>query len=253
MENRPMHILLIEDNPGDAFLIKFYLEESIFKDARLIHAEFLNTALDLLSKNEFDVVLLDLNLPDSKGIETLKQVLDACKHSVVIVLTGLADEELGIETVQLGAQDFLVKGQFDGKVFTSSVRYAFERYRLLRQVEQVHDSLDEYQQQFQYAQDLAGFGYWELDLKDNSMFWSDKLYQLLGAEKSEETLELSTFVSAFNKHAEQLENAFKQAIDGKSDIDLTIEQNGQKLVLRSQSVNDEKGHVERLAGVLLKL
>ena len=128
--DKPLNILLIEDNPGDAFLIKFYLEESIFKNARLIHAEFLKTGLDLLSKNAFDIILLDLNLPDSKGIETLQQILDMVVDSVVIVLTGLSDEELGVQTVKMGAQDFLIKGQFDGKVLTSSVRYAFERYLL---------------------------------------------------------------------------------------------------------------------------
>lgn len=251
MDNKPMRILLIEDNPGDAFLIKFYLEESVFKDARLIHAEFLNTAKDLLSKNEFDVILLDLNLPDSKGIETLKEVLENSNHSVVIVLTGLNDEDLGLETVKMGAQDFLVKGQFDGKVFTSSVRYAFERYRLQKQVDHARNAVDAHSQQLANAEDLLGFAYWELNLKDNTMEWSDKLYELLQTPKNEEQPELKQFVTALNG-GDGLEASFKKAIENGGEMTEQVEVSGAAYTLRSHEVKDEHGKPKKMVGVLKK-
>ncbi|TVR78857.1 MAG: response regulator [Chitinophagaceae bacterium] len=136
MENT-IRILLIEDNPGDAFLIKFYLEQSSIKNYNLIHAEFLSSALDLLSKNEFDIILLDLNLPDSEGMNSLNEVQKHSVDSVVIVLTGLTDEELGKEAMRSGAQDLLTKGEFDGKVLNSSIRFAFERKLFLRKIKSV--------------------------------------------------------------------------------------------------------------------
>lgn len=151
-------------------MIKFYLEDSVLKYARLLHAEYLKTAVDLLQHNEFDVILLDLNLPDSRGIETLETVLEASQGGVVIVLTGLNDEELGLQTVTKGAQDFLIKGQFDGKVLTSSVRYAFERYQLQKQVLNCTQKLNNANEQFDAAQQLADFGYWELDPKPKVCF-----------------------------------------------------------------------------------
>lgn len=171
-----LNILLVEDNPGDAFLVKFYLEESIFKNSGFVHVESLQSALDNLSKGKTDVVLLDLNLPDSNGVNTVKSILSHSKDVVVIVLTGLADNELGVQTVKLGAQDFLVKGQFDGKVLTSSIRYAFERAQLKQKVRE----LDERIVQYSDMQEIAKIGYFEINLESKSLKLSSFLSELIG-------------------------------------------------------------------------
>lgn len=245
------HILLIEDNPGDAFLIKFYLEESIFKDAELIHAEFMGTAIDLLTKNKIDVILLDLNLPDSHGIETLETVLAASRDSVVIVLTGLNDEDLGVQTVKLGAQDFLIKGQFDGKVLTSSIRYAFERYQLHKQVAGFTDRLDKSKQQFELAQKIGRFGYWELSLNDSQMYWSDELRELLNLPDTK-AVELKHLLKAVaDADHGHIETAFTQAIEGKADIDATFEgSKGGTFVIKSNVIRDSDDTITALAGIV---
>lgn len=248
----PMNILLVEDNPGDAFLVKFYLEESMFSKAQFIHAEFLGTAIDLISKNNIDVILLDLGLPDSQGIDTLKKILDTTTKSVVIVLTGLDDENLGVETVKLGAQDFLVKGQFDGKVLTSSVRYAFERYQLQKQVDKYSDKLGESKRQFENIQELCNSGYWELDLKDNSLLLSDNARKLLAVNNGS-AVDLKHLLSlASPADSQKLEAAFMQAIESQSDMDVNFSlNNGSKLQCRSKAIlNDEK--LTGLSGVFVE-
>lgn len=248
-----LNILLIEDNPGDAFLIKFYLEESIFKNARLIHAEFLKTGLDLLSKNAFDVILLDLNLPDSKGMETLEQVLGAIVDSVVIVLTGLSDEEFGVQTVKKGAQDFLVKGQFDGKVLTSSVRYAFERYQLQKKVDNFTDELDENKQQFETAQEIAGLGYFELDLNDKSMHWTSQLYKLLGVTPANNEVNLSNLIKLVDPaQAEALNSQFLSAIEKGQPFtsDFKLKDTQRTFTCKAKPFFNEKKVITKLVGVV---
>lgn len=251
--NERMNILLVEDNPGDAFLVKFYLEESIFSNAQFIHAEFLGTAIDLISKNDIDVILLDLGLPDSQGIDTLKKILEAATKSVVIVLTGLDNESLGVETVKLGAQDFLVKGQFDGKVLTSSVRYAFERYQLQKQVDNYTDKLDESKMQLQCVQELANSGYWQLNLNDKHFYLNDHARKLLGVD-TDQAIDLKTMISlADPAEGAQVETAYKQAIEASADIDTTFKlASGKSIICRSKGIVNGDGKLSKLCGVFIE-
>ena len=128
MSKKKLDILLIEDNPGDAFLIKFYLEDQYSEEYTFHHVDYLKYGLEALASKPYDIVLIDLDLPDSFGIDTVKRVMEAYPKQLLIVLTGLNDEEVGLSTVNAGAQDFIVKGKFDGKVLHSKIRYAIERF-----------------------------------------------------------------------------------------------------------------------------
>lgn len=251
--NINLNILLIEDNPGDAFLIKFYLEDSVLKYARLLHAEYLKTAIDLLQNNEFDVILLDLNLPDSKGIETLESVLEASQGSVVIVLTGLNDEELGLQTVTKGAQDFLVKGQFDGKVLTSSVRYAFERYQLQKQVLMYMQQLTDAKAQFEAAQQLADFGYWELNPRDKSMLWSSNLFATLGADTPKGEQNLDSLLKALPTEAAVLaETSIDKAISDGGTTHFSFNAHGQQFACQIKA-EETNGEQQQITGIIKKV
>jgi phosphoserine phosphatase RsbU/P len=124
--------LLIEDNPGDARLIREMLREADAGDAAvdLLQAERLSTGLARLAADGVDVVLLDLSLPDSSGIDTFAAVHVAASSVPIVVLSGLDDEDLAVRAVQDGAQDYLVKGRVDGGTIFRSMRYAIERQRL---------------------------------------------------------------------------------------------------------------------------
>ncbi|HUT25427.1 MAG TPA: response regulator [Sumerlaeia bacterium] len=134
MANRPVQILLVEDNPADARLI-----EEILADARpgafaLRREARLSAALESLDA-DIDIVLLDLSLPDSHGFETFARVHAAASNLPIIVLTGLDDEELALRTVNKGAQDYLVKAHVGNRLLVRAIRYAIERKRLERQKE----------------------------------------------------------------------------------------------------------------------
>ena len=126
-------ILLVEDNPGDARLIRELLREAGSASLHLEHRDRLSTGLARFAEGGIDAVLLDLSLPDSQGLETLSTMHSRAVGAPILVLTGLDNETMGLEAVQHGAQDYLVKGQIDGQLLVRSIRYAIER----KQSEQV--------------------------------------------------------------------------------------------------------------------
>jgi serine phosphatase RsbU (regulator of sigma subunit) len=123
----PTRVLLVEDDEGDAFLVRELLIDSA-PDIYLDRVRTLQAAEARLP-GEFDCVLLDLGLPDAQGMEALRLILNAAPTLAVLVLTGLADEFRGIESVSYGAQDYLVKGNIDGDLLHRAIRYAVERKR----------------------------------------------------------------------------------------------------------------------------
>lgn len=129
MQTTVINTLLVEDNPGDARLIKEMLTVVASVRVKVSDAESIPAALSQIDRHEFDVVLLDLSLPGTRGIETLTALRSKTTHLPIIVLTGLDDEELALEAVGNGAQDYLVKGQVDGDVIARAIRYAIERHR----------------------------------------------------------------------------------------------------------------------------
>ncbi len=132
MSDKPV-VLLVEDNPGDARLIWEMLAEAKGTRFDLQYASRLSAGLERLAAGGIDVVLLDLSLPDSQGLDTFARVQAQAPQVPVIVLTGLDDETLAIKAVREGAQDYLVKGQVDSHLLARAIRYALERARLYRE------------------------------------------------------------------------------------------------------------------------
>ncbi|ODH01170.1 hybrid sensor histidine kinase/response regulator [Nostoc sp. KVJ20] len=129
MAGKNIKVLLVEDNPGDVFLLQELLKEVSTVVVELMPVERLSEALNYLAKEVFDVILLDLSLPDSQGLETFVIAHLQAKATPIIVLTGIDDETLATRAMQQGAQDYLVKGQVTGDLLVRSMRYAIERQR----------------------------------------------------------------------------------------------------------------------------
>ncbi|MGA1868034.1 MAG: ATP-binding protein [bacterium] len=127
MNTTSIRILLIEDNAGYVRLIEEMLCEAHDITFDLKKADRLSTGIDLVTNENFDMVLLDLSLPDSFGFETFSKIHSLAPMIPTIVLTGFDDESTAVKAVRDGAQDYLVKGQVDANVLVRSVRYAFER------------------------------------------------------------------------------------------------------------------------------
>ena len=129
MDDSPLNVLLVEDNPGDATLLRETLTEDAGDAFRLVRAQDLAGALEVMSDQVIDAVVLDLNLPDSNGFETFEKMREAALQLPILVLTGIEDDQLGLRAIQRGAQDYLSKGDVTGSEIARSLRYAVERNR----------------------------------------------------------------------------------------------------------------------------
>jgi len=167
MAGEVLEVLLIEDNPGDARLIEEMLREAgelpqradasvaTGGELELHHSERLEAGLAHLHEAAVDVVLLDLHLPDSAGLETLEAVVGAAETVPVVVLTGLDDREVGVRAIEHGAQDYLVKDEITGDLLVRSVHYALERHRQERERERRREQLAALNRLNRIAQDVT--------------------------------------------------------------------------------------------------
>ncbi|MGZ8422423.1 MAG: PAS domain S-box protein, partial [Nitrospira sp.] len=160
----PTHILMIEDNPGDARILRELLAEAAPGRFKLTHVDRLATGITSLREDGTDLVLLDLSLPDSHGFATLFAMHKAAKNIPIVVMTGVEDESLGLQLIQQGAQDYLVKGQVTGPLLQRSLRYALERARMANELRQkttlLQSVLDSMADGVVMANDAGAFQLW---------------------------------------------------------------------------------------------
>ncbi len=139
MEQEALTLLLVEDDPGDARLIRELLTESGADNYHLLYADTLADGLAWLNRGEIDVVLQDLTLPDGHGLDCVRRVRRHAGRVPLVVLTSLNDEKLALQAVQEGAQDYLVKGTINGHALGRCLRYAIERERLKSELKAARD------------------------------------------------------------------------------------------------------------------
>jgi len=259
--NEKINILLIEDNPGDANLINIYLKEAYSGGIALQTAEYLKKGLELLANTAFDVIIIDLNLPDSGGIDTFKSVYEAVPEKPIIVLTGLEDETLGTTTVKLGAQDFLIKGKINSKTLQRSINYSIERYKLLKSLaenakmleEKTADLMSE-KQKLAQAQKLAHVGSWEYNIKDNIFSCSDEMYRILHVEPGQEPMTYKRFIDfIYPEDREGAVDEINRAIKRKRAFEFTnriISRDGHThfLLVKGEMLLDKDGEILKVIG-----
>ena len=143
MSSKSLTILLVEDNPGDIRLVRELLAADQSEAFTLVTADRQETALKILDTHDITAILLDIELPDSTGLDTLLRIHANAPGIPIVVMSSIADEGLAVRSVQQGAQDFLVKGYVDAHQLTRSLRYAIERKRTEERLNHMahHDSL----------------------------------------------------------------------------------------------------------------
>ncbi len=178
MSDELIKVLLVEDNPGDSRLIKELLSDTSSSTFEIETTERLSDALTILRERRFDVILLDLSLPDSTGLETLIKAQAKVPQLAIIVLTGLDDESMAVEAVRRGAQDYLVKGQIDSNLLSRAIRYAIERKQ---SEEELQASEDRFKSLFEFAPDA----YYLNDQNGNFINGNKAVEELFGYKKEE--------------------------------------------------------------------
>ena len=156
--NDSIKVLLIEDNPGDARLIRELLAEEKGGSFRLECTDRLSAGIECLASTKVDVVLLDLGLPDSQGFATFINVHNSVPQIPIVVLSGLTDEELAAKAVREGAQDYLVKGHVDSNLLGRSLRYAIERKQAEEDLKKKSEEIRNMTQQLWQTAKLATMG-----------------------------------------------------------------------------------------------
>jgi PAS domain S-box-containing protein len=254
-------ILLIEDNPGDANLIHIHLKEAFPHAFELDTASYLRDGLELIKKNKYDIIIIDLSLPDSSGLDTFREVYNAAPEVAIMVLTGLEDEDMGITTVKMGAQDFLVKGKVSSKTIRRSINYSIERYKLLKSLAEKSKMLEEKtadlfaeKQKLAQAQKLAHVGSWEWSVEDDHFSGSEELYRILKLDPAETRLSYQTFLDFVHPNdRDAVIEEINKAIKRKRSFDYQnriIRKDGTLGYLhgKGEVIADKKGKIVRVLG-----
>lgn len=167
-DNRlPLSILIVEDNPGDLFLLEELLRGSTLPIKQLIKVTSAGEACKVLQKEEINLVLLDLSLPDSNGLQSYEIVDEYAGSIPIVVLTGLIDMEIALETMASGAQDYLIKGEFDEKLLEKSIQYSIERKK---SQESLRESIDRYKFVTRVTNDVV----WDMNLSSKKILWAEE-------------------------------------------------------------------------------
>lgn len=173
MKDQTFSVLLIEDNAMDALLMKRAFLSSSIGAFNITHVDRVTDAVDRLGKERFDVILLDLSLPDSHGIPTLTKVHSHASSIPIVVLTGLDDEKIALQAVREGAQDYVVKGQTDNRMLLRIVRYAIERHR-------VEERLRESEEDFRRIIETTQEGIWTINSDNLISFVNHQFARMVG-------------------------------------------------------------------------
>ncbi len=135
-----MHILLVEDSATNRSFLQNALSSQI-PNLKLTAVGSLKETLQQAEANSFDVILLDLFLPDSESLETVERVIERVPKTPIVVLTGLEDEKVGLEAIHKGAQDYLMKNQYDPSLLLRIIKYAIERKKLMNELQEALDNI----------------------------------------------------------------------------------------------------------------
>lgn len=177
-------LLVVEDNPGDFMLLEEYLRLGKLPVTKTHHAPNMKTALTIAAQNAVDLILLDLTLPDSSGTDSVMTLDHLFPNTPIVVFSGLSTLEIAMESISLGAQDYLIKGEFDERLLSKAVQYSIERKR-------TQEKLRKSNELYEFVNKATLDTIWEWDFINNKGSWGDGFVTTFGYTKDQLTFDRS--------------------------------------------------------------
>lgn len=273
-------VLLVEDNLAEARLLQEVLKGTPLNRFNLVHVKRLKEAIAHLSSENVDVILLDLTLPDSTGLESLDAVIVNAPSLPIVVLTNTNDDELAIAAVRHGAQDYLVKRMVNQDVLVRSLRYAIERKHSAEALREANEILEQrvqertaelamantllkteieerqkVQERLTLAQQISKIGTFEWNIQAHAITWSAELESLYRRQPGELNGQFDAWLNTLHPDdRDRIEQEFTQAVERGREFStefriLTPAQHVRWISVQSSIFNDASGHPLRMIGI----
>lgn len=241
-------VLLVEDIESEAKLVFKHLKRVSDWRFSVDHYDRLDAAIQRATEKKYDVILLDLNLPDCSGIEVCQRALKAVPNTPVIVLTNQNSNALGTKAMREGAQDYLIKKEVDGPLLGRSIRYAIERARS-------DDALRSSEQRYALAVAGANDGIWDWDLQTNEVYYSPRWKAILGYADDQLANRIDEWFDRIDSRDKEIfDESLNQHLLGRSpyfECESRLQAQGDEhrwVLCRGLAVRDEGGQAIRIAG-----
>ena len=221
IQEEEISILLVEDFEADEELVRHYLRSNLKQPYELRVARSMAGAATEIAHKRPDIVLLDLSLPDSMNADSLDFVLKNRRRFPMIVLSGYDVPEIRKKAIKSGAQDYLVKGEYDGKLLARVINYSLERQYLQRKLRNFAKKLNDQRLKLVEAQALAQMGNWELDAFDLQFTWSNQAMKIL--EFQTPTTSLPDFLKIVEADDQKIvREVLRQSIEDNSEFNIDV-------------------------------
>ncbi|MBS1954845.1 MAG: response regulator [Cyanobacteria bacterium SZAS-4] len=250
---RKERVLLIEDNDADALYVLDGLKRGA-PQFSCVRVQRLREALDHMMTNEVDVAILDLSLPDGNGLPNFEEIMRVNPKLPVIILTGTEDEELALNAVRAGAQDYICKKDLNHQLLLRSLRYAIERKQIYEFLRITLGQLQEAMVSLNLSAKASNTGLWFLDLVGDNVTWNEQMTSLYGLSSGDAPKHLKEVLSLVHKDdVERVEQAVQTALQTKDEwvtnFRVTWSDGSEhELSCHGKTLFDESGTPTRMAG-----
>ncbi len=243
-------VLLVEDSMPDARYVREMLPANSYI---LLHAKSLGEAYEKSSAQRFDVILLDLSLPDGQGLETVHSMVECAPHVPIVVLTGLADDDTAVEAIKVGAQDYLQKNSLTENMLTRTIRYSIERSQAQAQIRENLQRIGASEAYLSLALKASHTGVWSWEIATDIVTLDELSHQMFSLEGS--VVRLKDVLNCVHiEERKHIQHAFEDAINNQADYDVSFRVclpgvPERTLASSGRGIYDENGSAIRMAGI----
>lgn len=280
VERRSVHVLLVEDNLAEARLLQEFLKGALLNGFHLSHVKRLQEAIERLHQSPWDVVLLDLSLPDSQGLESLQAVVQQMPSIPIVVLTNTNDDDLALAALRHGAQDYLFKRNVNQEMLVRSLRYAIERKQSAEALREANETLElrvrqrtaelettntllkqeiewrqRIQEKLELAQHAGKIGTFEWEIQSHKITWTAELEALYGLSPGSFNGRYEDWIATLHPDDRpRTEQTLWQAVKSGQAVDIEFRivwtnQMIRWISLKSNIFQDETGKSLRMLGI----